>query len=157
MFKSENIRKVVAYLIMVFIICSCVSTREVHLELLESKSGYSYGAQITDSIYIQVFLVHRYRDNQETERIIDEFACEQAANYFSQNNGQIFVDFYRASRRMNPRYLSKHPEYFDVDAIYNEFLWSYSYKDSVGLLSKTKPKNTTGYKFYYERPECNLD
>ena len=134
---------------------ACSKRKAIRFELFPAQSHYTAAGPGYDSTLIWVYLVHNYSSNKRIEATIDSFACSNVQDLVNKYS-RIRLEFYKVSDKTNAEYLKKHPNYFDVGSLYNDFLWTYDYTKEQGFVLKSKPKSIENVEFFYPYPTCDL-
>lgn len=102
------------------------------------------------------YIVYGYHHSKKNEKILDEFACEQADSLLIKYD-IVFVTFDRFSYYTNNMPYRKNSFLTEAYTLTYDYLWDYSFSKNNKSVGKTKVKNWENLKFYYPKPECRVN
>ena len=124
--------KKVLFLLLLLTNFSCGTSDVLTFEKIDHET-IEWKINPEDSLYQihENFIVHNYRANKESEKVIDEFVCHYI-DTLTREYSAIVVTFYKESRITNMKNLKEWPDDI-VRSMDRDYLWKYGFSSKNEL------------------------
>jgi hypothetical protein len=139
-----------------FLLTATACKKELTFEKIEHETIYRKRQPAHTSKYLsESWIVHNYRDNENSEAKIDAFVCAYI-DTISRPYGSLSLTFYRYSKRYtNMKVLTRRYDNIS-ESMSHDYLWHYTF-DKEGFSGKTKVKNFEKQRFFFPEPSCIIE